>query len=146
MPVTARDLRLAVVPMLAYEDPGAAIEWLTRVLGFREQADQRYTDPDGTISHAQMEAGDGVIMLAAPTPDYQSPKHHAATCDAAARWSSVPYVINGVQVQVDDVDALYERARAAGASLLSEVQDAPYGRLFRVADLEGQRWMFIQPA
>lgn len=146
MPTTARDLRLAVVPMMAYEDPGAAIEWLTRVFGFREQTDQRYTDADGTIGHAQMEAGDGVIMLAAPTPDYQSPKHHREECEAAARWSRVPYVINGVQVQVDDVDALYERARAAGASVLSDVEQTPYGRLFRVEDLEGQRWMFIQPS
>jgi uncharacterized glyoxalase superfamily protein PhnB len=53
---------------------------------------------------------------------------------------------NGVQVRVDDVDALYERVRAAGAELLSDVQDQPYGRLFRVADLEGQRWVFTQPA
>ncbi len=66
----------AVVPMLAYEDPATAITWLERAFGFREQADERYTDENGTIGHAQLEAGEGLIMLASPTPDYQSPKHH----------------------------------------------------------------------
>jgi len=145
MAQTARDLRLAVVPMIAYEDPAAAIDWLTSAFGFREQSGERYTDPDGTISHAQMEAGRGLIMLANPTPDYQSPRRHRETCEGAARWSRVPWVIDGVQVEVDDVDAHYARAEAAGARLLSGIDDQEYGRLYRVEDLEGHRWMFIQP-
>lgn len=109
----------AVVPMLAYEDPATAIEWLERAFGFREQPDQRYMDENGTISHAQLEAGEGLIMLASPTPDYQSPKHHSDKCEAAARWLSVPWVIDGVQVEIDDVEAHYARAQEAGARLLS---------------------------
>jgi uncharacterized glyoxalase superfamily protein PhnB len=136
----------AVVPMLAYEDPAAAIDWLERAFGFREQADQRYTDAKGTIGHAQLEAGEGLIMLAAPTPDYQGPKHHREECEAAARWSRVPWVIDGVQVEIDDVEAHYARAREAGARLLSGIQDEAFGRLYRAEDLEGHRWMFIQPA
>ena len=50
--------------MLAYEDPATTIDWLERAFGFREQKDQRYTDEKGTIGHAQLEAGDGLIMLA----------------------------------------------------------------------------------
>lgn len=142
---THHDPRLGVVPMLAYEDPAAAIEWLARAFGFREQPDQRYTDAEGVIGHAQMEAGPGLIMLAAPTPDYRSPRRHRETCEAAARWSKVPWVIDGVQVEVDDIDAHFARAQQAGATMLSGIEDEPFGRLYRAEDLEGHRWMFVEP-
>ena len=132
--------------MLAYEDPASAIKWLERAFGFREDPDERYTEPDGRITHAQMEAGGGLIMLASPTPDYQSPARHRESCEATAAWSRVPWVIDGVQVEVDDVDAHYERARAEGARLLTPIRDQPYGHLYNAEDLEGHRWMFIQPA
>jgi uncharacterized glyoxalase superfamily protein PhnB len=131
--------------MIAYEDTAAALEWLAEAFGFRERPESRYTEPDGRISHAEMELGNGLIMLATPTPDYQSPKHHAEVCDAAREWSKVPYVIDGLLVYVDDIDQHYGRAEAAGATLLSGVEDAPYGRLYRAADTEGHRWMFMQP-
>jgi PhnB protein len=137
--------RTAVVPMLAYEDAGAAIDWLTAAFGFREEAGSRYTGADGRIGHAQLNIGDGVIFLASPTADYQSPRHHAETCVAARSWLSVPWVIDGVQVEVDDVDAHYAHASSAGARLLSGIEKNPFGRLYRAEDLEGHRWMFIQP-
>jgi PhnB protein len=131
-----------VSPMLAYEDAAAALEWLAKAFGFRERT--RIEMPDGSIGHAEMEIGDGILMLAGPTPEYQSPKRHADTCEAARRWSAVPYVINGVHVYVDDVDAHYQQAHQAGATILSPPGDSPHGRLYRAADLEGQRWMFMQ--
>ena len=135
-----------IVPMIAYEDTAAALDWLTRAFGFRERDDSRYTEPDGRITHAEMELGGGVIMLATPTPDYQSPKHHAEVCEHARKWSAVPYVIDGLHVDVDDVDEHFRRAREAGAELLSEPEAQPYGeRVYRAADLEGHRWMFAQP-
>jgi uncharacterized glyoxalase superfamily protein PhnB len=136
--------RTSVVPMLSYENPAAAIAWLERAFGFREQPEARYTDPDGTVTHAQLEAGGGLIMLASPTPEYQSPAHHRENCEPAAAWSRVPWVIDGVQVEVDDVEGHYERARSAGARLLTPLRDEPYGRLYNAEDLEGHRWMFIQ--
>ena len=145
MSVTSRRPHTSVVPMLAYEDTAAAIEWLTAAFGFREAPDSRYTGPDGRIGHVQLNIGDGAIFLASPTPDYQSPAHHRETCDAARRWLSVPWVIDGVQVEVEDVAAHRARAAAAGARMLSEIEDNPFGRLYRVEDLEGHRWMFIQP-
>jgi PhnB protein len=58
---------------------------------------------------------------------------------------SVPWVIDGLMVTVGDVDAHAERARKAGAHLLSEPEDQEYGmRHYRVEDLEGHRWMFSQ--
>jgi uncharacterized glyoxalase superfamily protein PhnB len=138
--------KASVVPMLAYEDAAAAIAWLERAFGFREDPGERYMNEDGSIGHAQLEAGRGLIFLATPTPHYQSPAHHREACEAAAAWSAVPWVIDGVQVEIDDIDAHYEMARSAGARLLTPIRDEPYGRLYNAEDVEGHRWMFIQPA
>jgi uncharacterized glyoxalase superfamily protein PhnB len=131
-----------VIPMLAYEDGAAALDWLARAFGFRERT--RMTGRDGRLSHAEMETDDGLIMLATPTPEYESPKHHREHCERARQWSSVPYVIDGVLVYVTDVAAHYERAKRAGARILSELEVDEYGRRYRAEDLEGHRWMFLQ--
>ena len=131
-----------VIPMIAYEDGPAALEWLSRAFGFRERT--RMTDAAGRLTHAEMEAGSGLIMLATPTPDYRGPKRHRDHCDQARRWSTVPYIIDGVLVTVTDVDSHYERARSAGAHVLSAPEDTGHGRQYRVEDLEGHRWMFVQ--
>jgi PhnB protein len=142
---TSARTRTAVVPMLAYEDAAAAIEWLTAAFGFDEEPESRYTGDDGRIGHAQLNVGDGAIFLASPSADYQNPRHHREGCEAAQRWLNLPWVIDGVQVEVDDVDAHHVRAAAAGAHMLSAIEDNPYGRLYRAEDPEGHRWMFIQP-
>lgn len=132
----------SVIPMLSYENGPAALDWLARAFGFREVA--RMTTPDGRLSHGEMRAGDGLIMLASPTPDYQSPKHHRDVCEQARKWSAVPWVIDGVLVVVKDLDRHLERARAAGATVLSEIEEGPPGRRYRVEDLEGHRWFFFE--
>jgi uncharacterized glyoxalase superfamily protein PhnB len=128
--------------MLAYEDGPVAMDWLARAFGFRER--MRMLTKDGRLSQGEMEAGDGLIMLATPTPAYQSPKHHREGCEAAAAWSTVPYIIDGVLVYVDDVEAHFERAQAAGATILSGVETGEHGKRYRAEDLEGHRWMFMQ--
>jgi uncharacterized glyoxalase superfamily protein PhnB len=134
-----------VIPMLAYEDGVAALDWLSQAFGFRERA--RRTDASGRLTHGELEAGDGLIMLASPTPVYQGPRRHREHCAAAASWSRVPYIIDGVLVEVDDVDGHCKRARAAGASILSEPANQGEGfRQYRAEDLEGHRWMFSGPA
>jgi uncharacterized glyoxalase superfamily protein PhnB len=134
-----------ITPMIAYEDVAAALGWLATAFGFQEREGTRLTSDDGRITHAEMELGDGVIMLANPTPDYQSPKHHGDVCEPARKWLAVPYVIDGLHVFVEAVDDHFARASAAGATMLSEPEDQPYGeRVYRVADVEGHRWMFAQ--
>ena len=132
-----------IVPMISYEDGVGALSWLSRAFGFRER--NRMVEPDGRLSHGEMELGEGLIMLATPTPDYQGPKRHRESCTAARKWSTVPWVIDGLLVHVDDVDRHFANAKAAGATILSEPQDQPYGRLYRAEDFEGHRWMFLQP-
>ena len=138
------DVTCRIAPMLSYEDVGAAMEWLTRAFGFKEVG-QRYTDDQGRVTHAEVELGGAVVELGWPGPDYQSPAHHAEVCEHARAWLSVPYVIDGVLVYVPDADAHLERARSAGATILREPQDEPYGRVYNAADPEGHRWMFLQP-
>jgi len=127
--------------VLTYEDGIAALEWLAEVFGFTETA--RFTSSDGRLSHGEMSIGDGLIMLASPSADYEGPKRHRGNCEIAASWSALPWIIDGVLVYVEDVDEHYARAKAAGAVILSEPEDGPPARRYRVEDLEGHRWMFM---
>lgn len=131
----------AVIPMISYADGIAALEWLSRAFGFRETA--RMIAPDGRLGHGEMEAGDGLIMLASPSPDYEGPKRHRETCEQARKWSAVPWIIDGVLVVVNDLDRHFKRAQAAGATVLSGIEEGPPGRRYRVEDLEGHRWFFV---
>src|SRR6476620_11241293 len=130
--------------MLSYEDGAAAIDWLVQAFGFEER--ERWADDDGTIVHAELDAGGSTIMLATPTPDYLSPKRIRELSAEARKMYEVPYVIDGVLVEVDDVDAHFAHARDAGATILSEPEDVPEAgvRHYRVEDPEGHRWMFSQ--
>ena len=131
---------MPAVPMIAYEDGNAAMDWLIEAFGFAEG--DRRIDGKGRLTHGELDTGDAIIMLASPTPDYESPKHHRESCEAARRWSEVPYIIDGVLVTVKDLNAHFKRANAAGARILSEPEETPDGRHYRAEDLEGHRWMF----
>ena len=131
------------VPMLTYEDVGAAADWLCSAFGFRESG-ERYSDDEGRVTHAELAFGDGEVMLGFASPHYRSPRRHAAECEHAARWLDNPYVVDGVLVDDDELDAHLERARAAGADILRGPDDQPFGRLYAAADVEGHRWMFVQ--
>jgi uncharacterized glyoxalase superfamily protein PhnB len=136
-----------IVPMIAYEDAAAAIEWLTEAFGFREREGQRYTAEDGTVTHAELERDGAIVMLATPNADYQGPRRHRETCEAARRWQNNPWVVDGLFVAVDDVDAHHAQAVAAGATVIRPLEDSEAAemRLYTAEDPEGHRWMFGQP-
>ena len=132
-----------VIPMPTYEDAGGASAWLCDAFGFAER--ERFVDDQGTVTTTILDVpGGGVVMLGRTGPDYQSPRRHRATCAAARRWQEAPYVVDGVLVTVADADRHCARARAAGATVLTEPEDTPHGRVYRAEDLEGHRWMFTQ--
>jgi uncharacterized glyoxalase superfamily protein PhnB len=131
-----------IIPMLTYEDGLAAMDWLCKVFGFTEKT--RWLDDNGKLSHGEIESGDNIIMLSSATPDYQSPKHHRQVCEAAAKWSTVPYIINGVLVYVPDVESHFKNAVENGCTILSPLEYGGPGTRYRAEDLEGQRWMFMQ--
>ncbi len=119
-----------ITPYLLYEDVAAAIDWLGRAFGFEERL--RFADEDGTVTHAELALGDGMIYLGHPGPDYRSPKRVGTSSHL-------------VHVYVDDIEAHHAQAVEAGASVTGELQDTPYGdRRYDTEDLEGQRWSFAQ--
>jgi uncharacterized glyoxalase superfamily protein PhnB len=130
-----------IAPMLSYEDVAGAADWLMRAFGFEEV--ERF-DQDGQVVHVTLRLGSGVVMLGKPGDSYVNPRRLREECEAAARMYSVPWVVDGVWARVDDVDAHRERAQDAGGTLLGEIEDGPNGRLCRVEDPEGHRWMFAE--
>jgi PhnB protein len=120
-----------ITPYLLYADVEAALDFLSRAFGFEERL--RYAGAEGYVNHAEMRFADGVIMLGDPGDDYRSP-----------REAGHPGAL--VCVTVDDVDAHYRRASAAGAEITEQPADQAYGeRRYAAVDPEGHRWFFAQP-
>jgi uncharacterized glyoxalase superfamily protein PhnB len=119
-----------VLAHLAYEDVAQAVDWLSRAFGFRERIHVRHTRPGGRIGRTQMDVLDSVITLGEPSVHADSPRQGV---------SSMLYVY------VDDVDEHCARARAAGATIVVELDDRPWGdRTYQAADPEGHEWTFAQ--
>jgi uncharacterized glyoxalase superfamily protein PhnB len=117
-----------VFPALRYRDAPAAIDWLERVLGF--ETTERIDNPDGTIAHAELRLGNGLIMLGSAAGDLPDVPDNPR----ASRFS--------LYVAVVDVDGLHARAKEAGAGV-SELFEQDYGsRDFNLRDLEGNHWSF----
>jgi PhnB protein len=117
-----------VTPYLCVEGAGAAIEFYGRVLGTTER--MRMETPEGTVSHAELQLGGSLIMLADEFPELgvRSPK--------AFGGSTVT-----MSVYVEDVDAVFERALQAGAKVLRPLEDQFYGdRVGQFEDPFGHRW------
>ena len=119
-----------ITPMLAYADAPAAIEFLRDAFGFALR--ERYDMEDGRVGHAELVLEGGVVRLASLWPEmgFASPRELAG-------------VHGQTHCFVDDVDAHYARARAAGATIAAEPVDEFYGaRMYRAIDPEGHRWTF----
>lgn len=117
-----------ITPYLLYEDVAGALDFLTNAFGFEERL--RYTDDESTVTHAEMELGGDSIMMGDPGPDYVSPTRGGHTGSQ-------------VHVYVDDVDAHYLQAKAAGATIVREPTDQEYGdRRYDARDPEGHLWSF----
>ena len=132
----AKNTKTTVIPVLRYRDAPAAIEWLCKAFGFEKHL--VVPGEDGSIAHAQLRFGNGVIMLGSV------PK----TETAFGRLMKQPDELAGAQTQttyvvVADVDAAYANARAAGATIATEIRDEDYGgRDFSCFDLEVHLWSF----
>jgi uncharacterized glyoxalase superfamily protein PhnB len=120
-----------LVPSLAFRDVPSAVEWLSRVFGFQERSEARLSWPGGCLTW--MELGDVLISLTTEgAHELRSPE-------------SVGGVSVGLKVYVDDVDEHFQRAKAAGATILSEPEGGFWGgRIYRARDLAGHHWEFSQ--
>jgi uncharacterized glyoxalase superfamily protein PhnB len=131
MPAHAKETRPNIFPAIRYDDAPAAIDWLMRAFGFEKLF--VVPNPDGTIAHAELKLGPGVIMLGSAREDDLGMK--------TAR--ELGGVNQSIYVYVPDVDSHYQRARAAGAAIVREIHDTDYGsREYGARDLEENLWHF----
>jgi uncharacterized glyoxalase superfamily protein PhnB len=117
-----------IYPVLRYRDAHAAIDFLCDAFGFERHA--VYESEDGAVEHAQLAHGGGMVMLSTERDDDDRGygKH------AGQAW---------VYIVVDDPDAHHARAKAAGATILRELEDQDYGsRDYSARDPEGNIWSF----
>ena len=128
---------------VGYENGVASLEWLKKAFGFEENTNMRFVE-DGRLTHAELKAGEGIIMIATPSPDYESINKLRGRDKQMDKWLSVPWVVNGCLVYVDNIEEHYKNAKANGAEILSEPEDGFPGKRYRCADIEGHRWMFMQ--
>ena len=119
-----------VIPLLVYRDIAAAHAFLTKAFGFEPGVIER--SPDGQVVHGEVLAGNTTIWLHRATLEHE--------LDTGTNSDS------GLVIYVDDVDAHFEHARAAGAHVEKEPVDQPYGqREYGARDPEGHRWWFATP-
>jgi len=117
---------------MMYRHAPEAIEWLCHVFGFERRT--VVPGPNNKVMHAELTLGDGMVMLGSA----QDNKH--------SDFMKVPGEIGEVQTRsvnlvVADADAVYTRAKAAGAKIVFEIEDKPFGgRGFACLDPEGHMW------
>lgn len=116
-----------------YQDPKAALAWLERAFGF--ELSMLLEDADGAVAHSQMSYGDSYVMVGQEwSADHKSPRSVGGKNTQT------------VHIQIDgDLDAHFDRAKAAGAEVLAEPETQFYGdRTYRCRDPEGHIWTVSQ--
>jgi uncharacterized glyoxalase superfamily protein PhnB len=114
----------AITPVLRYGDALAAIDFLERAFGFKRVM---VHEEGGRVVHAELAFDDAMIMVSSDG-DEPYGRH------AGWGWT---------YVAVPDADAHYDRAKAAGAEIIREIEDQDYGsRDYSSRDPEGNIWSF----
>jgi uncharacterized glyoxalase superfamily protein PhnB len=119
-----------IFPILRYNDARTAIRWLGSAFGFM----QLFSVPEsGTyVRHAQLKLGGNLIMVGSVRPD-----------DGIASPQALGSSTQMLAVYVENPDAHFERAKAAGARILYPPTDTDFGsREYHALDLEGHPWTF----
>ena len=121
-----------VLPHIVYRDVAEAIVWLTNTFGFAEH--YRYGEPGGPVSGAQVHLGNAWFMLERARERRASP-------------ASVGHGTQSLTIFVEDVEAHFQRAKAAGAKIVEQLHQTEYGELqYGVEDFEGHHWLFSRHA
>jgi uncharacterized glyoxalase superfamily protein PhnB len=123
-----------VIPCLRYRDATRMIDWLCETFGFEKQL--IVPGPDGTIAHSQLTLGGGMIMVGSVMKEETEWGCQIKQPDDVGRVETQsPYLV------VENIDALYERAQAAGTEIVMPIRDQDYGsRDFICRDPEGHLW------
>ena len=127
-------LNTSVIPTLRYRDGQAAIDFLCKAFGFKQQL--VVPDKSGAIAHAQLVYGNGMIMLGSASNN-EFHKLVKSPSESGAIGSQSAYII------VSDVDEHYKTAVAAGAELVIAIKTEEHGgRAYSCKDPEGHVWNF----
>lgn len=119
-----------IYPTFRFRDAVTMIDWLEKAFGFTVHA--KYMNGD-KVAHAQLALGSSMIMCGEASDDDYG-KIVGGPGAPAGR---------ALYIAVDDADAMYARAKAAGAVIKEELTDRDYGsREFICADPEGNVWCF----
>jgi uncharacterized glyoxalase superfamily protein PhnB len=123
------------IPLVRYRDAEAAVSWLCRAFGF--EVFLKVGGEGGRIEHARLTLETNMIMLA-------SIGRSGAFEDRFRLPAQAGGVTQSVIVTVQDPDARYASARAAGATIIDAIADFRLGggRLFSCEDLESHVWVF----
>ena len=122
-----------IIPSLRYRDALAAIDWLTRALGFQKNA--VYMGPNNTVAHAQLTFGNGMIMLGSVDNGGETARFMIQPDEVGLRETK------GIYLVVSDADAVHATAKAASAEMVLDIRDMDYGgRAFTCRDPEGHLW------
>lgn len=122
-----------IIPVLRYRDAPAAIDWLCRVFDFEKH--QVFEHPDGTIAHAELKLGGGMLILASAGNPTEFSRHIKQPDEIGGFETQSSYLV------VRDADAVYAKAVAAGAKIEIAIKDEDYGgRGFTCRDLEHRLW------
>lgn len=120
-----------IYPALRYRDAKAMTDWLEKAFGFERRV--VYEAPDGSLAHAELAFGSAMIMIG------------SVRADAYGDMVGEPGGKAGqsIYIAVDDADAHFERAKAAGAEIVMGLYDTDYGsRDYICRDPEGYLWCF----
>ncbi len=120
-----------VVARLAYNDVASALEFLENAYGFAEREGTRIEMADGSVVLVEINVVDSYIMIgSAGAHDIDAP-------------GNVGGITQALIVYVDDIDRHYEKAKNAGAKIVSEPADQFWGdRRYESRDSEGHHWSF----
>jgi len=119
-----------IFPILRYNEARMAIDWLCSAFGF----EQIFSVPQSGqyVRHAQLKLGTNLIMVGSVRPD-----------DGIASPTTLGASTQMLAVYIDDPDAHFRRALAAGAKILYPPTDTDFGsREYHALDLEGHPWTF----
>ncbi|HXZ17454.1 MAG TPA: VOC family protein [Roseiarcus sp.] len=120
-----------IIPFLFYRDVPAALDFLTRAFGFKEE--MRHGTPSGGM-HGEASLQGQLVMMG------QGGSAHGVKTPSDAGAATA-----GVFVYIDGVDKHFETAKAAGAHIVHPPKDVDYGRTYWANDPEGHPWFFTSP-
>ena len=117
-----------LTPYICVDNANQAIEFYKKVFGAKER--MRMPSPGGKIGHAELQIGDGVLMLSDEHPEF-----------GAVSPRSVGGTPVTLSLYVDDVDSVFKKAISSGAKSLRDVRDEFYGdRTGQFQDPFGHKW------